>query len=415
MNVRRWNLILALIILPTVGVIWWQASARWEAMSRAMDEVQVELESYRWVRSVPWGDTNPGRPWDGYSKALSSFAEVSKDIESSTYSAWFESPATASQACWRLILKLGPTFTLVRQAGHCADATPVVDWSQSLIDRADDGPLRRIVQRQDLSFSLLLRSWQLLQVGDESKAIRVLLDAMQFARDQVDQPVLIVSLFGTSILQRAAEMFFSGSDGDGKSRGAIWRVDDLSRESLLLLREGLERLDRPLPLLMHAIKAESLIFGRTIQSMFGSDGEGLSTDFEFSSWRFGFSGRWMCADAVLDSLDVADGLPKIAAWSKWRDHLDGLTTGLQVSGNTVSKIMAPSYTSFVVSRRGGVVGVRALRMLVDDALGESHKYPDPFGSDMLGDEVDGKPRYWSVGKDGVSQGGDPESDLVYVR
>ena len=45
MNVRRWNLILALTILPTVGVIWWQGSARWQEMARAMDEVQAELES----------------------------------------------------------------------------------------------------------------------------------------------------------------------------------------------------------------------------------------------------------------------------------------------------------------------------------------------------------------------------------
>lgn len=410
MNVRRWNLILALVILPTVAVVWWQADARWAEMSRAMDEVQTELESYRCIRSVPWGSTNPGRAWDGYSKALNSFAEVSKDVESLDHAAWFDSPATASQACWRWIQKLEPTFAVVRQAGHCADATPMIDWSKGVTETSG-----YVSQRQNLSLSLLLRSWQLLQVGDDSEAVRVLLDAMQFARDQVDQPVLIASLLGTSILQRTSAMFFSGLDGDDKKRGAIWRVEDLSRESLLLLRDGLDRLDRPLPLLIHAIKAEGLLFGRTMQSVGGSDGDGFSIDFEFSSWRFGFSGRWMCAAAVVDALKIAEDLPKVAAWSKWRDHLDDIGTALKTNDNTVFKMMMPHYTSLAAGHRRGSVALRVLRMLVADALGESHKYPDPFGTEMLGDEVDGKPRYWSVGEDGVSQGGDPESDFVYVR
>ena len=267
----------------------------------------------------------------------------------------------------------------------------------------------------DLSRDIFLRSWQLLQVGEDSEAVRVLLDAMQFARDQADHPIMITSVVGISTLEQISTMFFSGLDRDGKKRGAVWRVEDLSRESLLLLRDGLDRLDRPLFLLKHAIRAEALMFGRSMQSLGGSDGDGFSMDFEWSSWRFGFSERWMCAAAVLDALEVADGLPKVAAWSKWRDHMDGLTTALKASDNPVFKMMMPNYTSLAAGHRRGSVALRVLRMLVDDALGESHKYPDPFGTDMFADEVDGKPRYWSVGEDGVSQGGDPESDFVYVR
>lgn len=418
MTTRRWILVFVAVVVALAVTIWARINSAWSEMESAADRVQAEFESASAIRVVAWGEATAGSASAGYTRAETAFKDsgLSELIgpQGRSVAEWLESPGTAPPVCWESIEKLRPIFAMIRQAGHCRDATFSIPWAEGF-SRA----VPSVVVRFELDKFLSLRAWQLGQAGDDLEAARCLLDALQYARDQADEPVAINSMVGAAGIDAVAETFFQRADTDGQVHPAAWRIEDLSRDALRLLRDGLAKLDRPLSPLAQVVRSEALLFVREIQqsgvSISGSNIGVFRAGMMKNSWRFAFSERWMCAQAALDSLDVAEQLPKTAAWATWPDHLERVAQSNRVSLNPVMRMIAINYSSIAIGRIKGLVSLRVLRMLVDEALGEPSKYPDPFGTTLNADKVGGKTRYWSVGGDGVGQNGDPQKDIVYIR
>ncbi|MEE2888215.1 MAG: hypothetical protein VX951_12365 [Planctomycetota bacterium] len=415
MILRRWIALLVGAVVALVALTWWRIESSWQEMSQAADRAQAKLESVSSLRPVAWGKAAPGQVWDGYLEAEKALAatglEDFVDSRGQDVEGWFEMPRQAGAECWKSVDGLHSIFALMREAAHRRDAKPPVDWAKGF-----SGVWSTDVQiRTQMSRLLGLRAWQLQERGDDVEAVRTVLDALQYARDQAEFPVALASLVGTASLSMVAKRFFQTVDDDGKKLPAAWSVQGLSRPALQVFRDGLANLDRPLAPLGRLVRAEAVLLAREVEAIDGSVGDGLSVAMMKNSWRFAFSQRWMCAEGVLHGLELGKEFPTAASWVTWRDHLKTVEASKRVARNPVTLMVAVNYTRLAVGRREGVVALRVLRMLVDAALGESREHADPFGTELQVREVDGETHYWSVGSDGVGQGGDPKQDLVYVR
>jgi len=414
MKLRRWCLVIGAVAVPAVGLLIWKIESSWREMGLAAEYLQSEFEEASYKRPVAWGKATPGRAWRGYHEAEAALKatglENFTDSTGADVTRWFESPALASSECWQSVAELSEIFAVLRKAARCRDARPAIDWTMGFSRSQPDALIRLSMAR-----FLALHAWQDRRGGDDYEAVGTLLDLLQYARDQAEYPVAITSLVGTTTMTMVVERFFPTMDSEGEESPADWVIENLSKESLQLFRDGLAILDRPLPRLSWLVRGEALLLAREVQSTEGVMGGILSVGMMKGSWRYAFSQQWMCAQGVLDSLRLADDFPTGASWLDWRDYLDEINASVRSSHNPVTLLVAMNYGSVAVGRRRGIVSLRVLRMLIDRALGEPVVYQDPFGTDMQVDEVSGSLRFWSVGKDGVDQGGDKEKDLVFVR
>ena len=146
----------------------------------------------------------------------------------------------------------------------------------------------------------------------------------------------------------------------------------------------------------------------------------LTTAIGQGAWSSVFFGDLIWSTAVLDYLECAERFSPEQSWGEVE------TRWIEISSSELNYpcgnvfAMARPLRRVEVGRRTALVSLRALRLLVDDALGERGSYVDPFGSRMQKmhdgvDSVDTRPRYWSVGDDGVGQNGDPRTDIVFQR
>jgi hypothetical protein len=98
----------------------------------------------------------------------------------------------------------------------------------------------------------------------------------------------------------------------------------------------------------------------------------------------------------------AESLP----WAECQTELKRIETESSEAWNPISRIAAPSMVRQSSIARQRRAHLRALRIGVHAAAtGKLLDLDDPFGAKMRSEEKDGKLRIWSVGKDGVDDGG----------
>ncbi len=188
----------------------------------------------------------------------------------------------------------------------------------------------------------------------------------------------------------------------------------LDAAALTLLAEGLQKLDQPLDPISRIVRGSataSLRFCEKELSKSGTDGFDLD-----AGMRFGFSAKWMLADAIERELAIAEALDRTdQTWAELRVLANEYKKGLTKSEpNKLWLIWATGISNIEITRRTGRTRLIALRMAVARARGAELEFSDPFASPPIRVKDDGKTtRYWSVGPDGDDNGGDPKLDVVF--
>ena len=129
----------------------------------------------------------------------------------------------------------------------------------------------------------------------------------------------------------------------------------------------------------------------------------------WDSWRYAFSSRIMGADA-LESFDADMAEASGATGKSWSQAcaIYGQLEGrLKVQKNPIVNFFEAPLMASDRNHRRGVAFTRLLRTASHyRASGEILELEDPFGGRLLHAEKGGRLKVWSVGPDGVDDGGD---------
>lgn len=199
--------------------------------------------------------------------------------------------------------------------------------------------------------------------GDFDSAVLLSLDAMTLGADLISDGVLIDQMVGATLVAIVCE---------------AWSDDALAalpRAPRLQLEAGLEQLDARLPVRVDMTR-EMIYLAENMRVPDWSESCGGG------SWRYGFSQRWMLADAFHRCLDGYRELDTIDSrdWQARTRAFDRFCAEMVDSGNGACAVMVPNLEAAERTLREVVAMVRLLRAALavhDGAQQVAHQ--DPFG------------------------------------
>lgn len=328
-------------------------------------------------RQALWGETTSGPAQPHYELALRLVADW--DIED-VLAARRAEDGEGIRLRMSFLKEGDPVLSALRLGAHGQDATREVDWS-----RGFELPMRRLKSSRFLTQLAEMRAEEMIGKGQDIEAVRTLLDALQFAGDLAEGPILIEEMIGLSQLNPD---FLIDAVADGSLR-------ELSSEAQQELVHGLSTLNRRLQWKGAGIVGDFLL---------GVHGLDASLQHGGSGWRSmtGNSG-WIPFERPLGLLFATEYV------HQWQDALAELDRGfdsgadalvatfqelkgrLAAGSNPISSILMPVVGS---SHRSRFYSLGRFRLLVR-ALTGSVLPGDSWTADHLRVEAtDSGERYW---------------------
>ena len=354
-------------------------------MARTADALGAEIENEQSdpIRPVIWGAATDGEAWDDYRAALTAIRADAEERVASVIVARRGGETSRGERD-RLVADHASALAHLRMGAHRRRATYPVRPGSSF-------PGVMYSTRKTLGSLCLFRAEQLLETGRPARAVELLLDALQFSRDEMQAQHQAEAGIGAGLMQ-AITMPRPGY------QGLLDRLLALPREELVPLARGLRILDEGLPLAPRYLRYEHVYLMNRARGPGGLDYFCRGT---FPRWRaagFAFSDRLVVADCMLTIAEKIEELGHLAngPWSELIDFVNRCGIELQRSRNPLTRIFShlPNYRG----RREALASLRMLRMAVGHRLsGRVTPLPDPFG-DLLRHEVtDDALRIWSRG------------------
>jgi hypothetical protein len=205
--------------------------------------------------------------------------------------------------------------------------------------------------------------------GDQLGAVGITLDAATFARDFVQRSVLIQRMIGGAALAIVIKEAWHAA-----------ALHELGPEALRRLGNGLERLDQELPEALD-LRDEMLFLITAVQRA-----EPTAAWLPTPHWRYGFSSRWMLADAVVQTAQAVDELTRAAElrWPQRQALIEQEFQALLNTGNPALATITPNYQAAERGWRETIAELRLLRMAVAFELGfDLPPLRDPLGNGPL--------------------------------
>lgn len=333
------------------------------------------------------GAGEKGNAWDEYALAQ---AEVKKFAHANRLGEIVDRGPKADPEIGKAALAAhGVAIEHLRRGAARESSRYPYEWEKG--PNAPMAPMMLLMQTASLG---VLQARALVDAGKPRESAGVLLDVCQYGRDFGADGTVIALMIGVAIL----------GNGFNEIRDQL-AAGKFDRASLEDLDRGLETLDATYPSWGQTLINEALLFG------------GLLDENVAGGWG---PQRMLYADAVERIHEAmvlaakADTLP----WAESQKELKRIEKVSAKSWNPISNIAAPSMmgTSSIVRQRRAQL--RTLRIAVHSAAtGKLLDLDDPLGAKMRTEEKDGTLRIWSIGKDGVDDGGTgdwkPESkDIV---
>jgi hypothetical protein len=370
------GIVVAVIVLSIIGLVVWASVAgirKFERMREKSRAYLAEVRAADFRRPVLRGAAEKGNAWDDY---LLAQAEVRRFAKANRLGENVDrSPKADPEIAKEALAAHGAALDLLRRgAGREASRYPY-EWEQGVNMKTPS--LMDAIYTANLG---ILKARALIEDGKSRDAAGVLLDVCQYGRDFTADGVLISYMVGVALLM----------SGFNEIRDNLDKFDPAALEDL---DKGLETLDAGFPNLAKTLMNEALLFGGLLNdSVLGGSGPA----------------RLLHADAVerigesMEAAAKAETLP----WAEARRETTRIETEAAKSWNPISRIASPSMLKSGSIGRQRRAHLRALRIAVHlKATGKLLDLDDPFGAKMRTEEKDGKVRIWSVGKDGVDDGG----------
>lgn len=374
----------AVLALGAFGFVQCCAERSWNALRTMQEDLELRLVARDHQREPLWGESAPGRAFVPYAHALTKANQLAKEADKALLRTLRQDDATTAEDPESVALRARwqPILADLHAGAHANDATP-----PAADDPESPGDLTNLLDARWVANCAMFEARALRHRGQHLAAVQVSLDAATFAADLHRRGTLIDQMIATAMVAIATSETWP--------EPALAQLDG---QALQALAAGLERLDRLLPIAADH-DGEMAFMLRTIAAA-PIDASGMPGSL--SAWRFGFSTRWMFADALLRQADAYRLLARETAldWPQ-RQALLELQLGILVdSGNPVCAIMVPNATGAERNLRESLTLVRLLRMSVARHLGgELPALRDPLGDGplLVTTRDDGGVRLHSVG------------------
>jgi len=375
------------------------ADRRWAEMEKSLQELRRETEARNVARPVLRGTPVPGSAWDDYNPVL----RAMKGMPHGPVVEFIGRTPKADRAKVEAILAThGPALDGLRKGARRADGIYRFKWEDGFT-----GDIPGLLQSQNLVNLAAGRSRFLVEEGKPQEAAELLLDAAQFAHDLGYNQVLISEMIAIAlyaiVFDELRDLILSGK---------------LSAAELLQVGRELEILDRSFPQHSHSLTNEALAAGFGFAKTNGDVGDllpyaetSVSVSRKFSSyllWGILFPKRLTCADAYFVELDFMRRYSALAdrPWAELQAAGMQGQAELQKIRNPIARVTVPGLLGSHRAGRDLRAKLRLLRVATHyRATGEILPLDDPFGTKLRTAQSGGKLKVWSVGKDGVDDGG----------
>ncbi len=324
------------------------------------------------------GTSEPGNAWDDYAKAMD--AVKAYPAANKLYEVVKRDPKADPELGKAALTALAPAIDHVhRGAGRAASRYPY-DWSKGLAM-----PTPNLTTANYTASLVVLKARSLAEEGKGRESAGVLLDGLQFGRDMSADGVLISEMVGYAmlavVLEEIREQVTSGK---------------FDKAALGDLERGLAALEPTLP--DHArtlLNDVFLLSGLTDPAVIGSWGP----------QRLVVAKGIEETDALLARAATADGV----SWAEAQKVQKEIEAETQKSWNPITKFTAPSTLQTSRNIRVRRAQIRMLRSALHQALtGELLDLDDPFGAKLKTSKTGEAIKLWSVGPDGIDDGGTGE-------
>jgi hypothetical protein len=380
-------IVLVLVVSSAAVGIWIRIAIdrSWAEMERKVHALHAEALARSGLRPVLRGETEPGSAWTKYGEAipmlrLAGIGRSTHGYDPSNEQAWEEA-----------LLKLhSPALVLLRNGVHRADGQRYRDWEHP-------------ESRESIFCLAALAGMEIESLKDGGKtrqSAERALDLIQFCCDA-----------GRNGSREDSQ------DADWNREVAfVWLKDmilsgALSREDLTEVARELRAVEVSLPRLHEAFLNTAMEHGFVFLDV-SSKGTLLYFTDGKVPWRHLYSERVMIA-AAFDSLLRCMRRLAEADQKPWAESLEiqkrALTELASVDNPILKRYSAwvPNEGgSLLRTRREHLARIRLLRTAAHfKATGELIGMEDPFGGKLLSSKSVNRAKFWSVGEDGVDDGG----------
>lgn len=362
---------LVIVVAGSAAVVRQRTDLAWSAMQKQIHTIDAAWQLRDHRRLPLYGEGAEGRAFDGYEHAIELARAISLGDNKELNATLPHKDDRKVEGTEELRERWRPAIDALRTASQCNDARP----PQTSADAPETGIPPAHVVRWLVNMTVL-EARALRIEGKPREAVKRTLDAATFGADLMQSGLLINTMWGAAMVAIAVD--------EAWPENALSQLD---APSLDLLAEGLDRLDRRLPTFTD-LDGELRFIGHWLQHMPVEENKDLSP----ASWRFGFSTRWMAADAYLRFAAagerIVDG-PNLS-WPQRKAWLELEIQQMTASGNPLTAMMVPNLMSSESTLREVQTRVRLVRMAVAAHRGiQSHPLQDPLGAGPFAVAKDG--------------------------
>lgn len=379
-RIPTWKILLGIagVVLVVLGAcgIWFAAAANRryaEAVRKAKEQVARVRDRDR-RRPVLHGESRPGNAWEDYAPALAQAGGI-KDL--AKLGLLVDRLPSADRSAGETALRNHEAAIDLLRRGAARERSDFgYDW-----DEGFEAPTPALLACVGLMNLSILKSRALLDGGSVRDSATLLLDLCQFGRDLGDDGPLVAHMVGNSILGGALNEFRD-----------LVMAKRLDADTLRAVEEGLSALDGSFPRQDRALTDEALM-------------DGIS---QLKNGAPHVAGRLMAAD-LFDRLTGWGERGAAAEQSSWPESNRvnaELAAESQGSWNPLARIAVPGRSGVGKFRRQRLAQLRLLRTAVHfQRTGEVMALGDPFGGGLQSSCSGTTLKVWSVGPDGVDDGG----------
>lgn len=352
-----------------------RADTAWRELQRSRDALRSATRLRTEPRAPLWGPATEGDAFAHYADAATAAMALGEQQRTPWLGLFGKDDAAVAAATAALRRAWQPILAALSAGAHArrADGPPEPDAESTT---------RNLLAYRDVCNLAAFEAKILRHEGRGREAVQTTLDALTLAGDLIRGGVLIDQMMGVALLAIGVEAW---------PDAALARLD---RDSLTLFADGLTALDERLPEQIRMDRELLFVANLLLQATSHDDWGGGS------AWRFGFSTRWMVADAFLAVAATWERMAGSAApWPDRRQQLEREGEILTRSSNPLTAAMLPNLVAGERNLRESLATVRLLRMAVDVHRGlDREPLDDPLGAGPFArDAGDGTVTWSSAG------------------
>jgi hypothetical protein len=345
------------LLMTSAAIVQSKTNSSWRSMVDTHKALHAGWLAQPDTREPLWGAASEGHAFTHYEQAAEIMSDVLKDNESLGDLIGKTDEQVADMAgelreAWQ------PALTALRAGTHA---------SNSRVDRnnlAADQNINFLNYRW-VSNAAAFETRHLRRAGDDMASVEVSLDSLGMAIDVFSDGLLIHQMISVAMIAIAIEPWTDEA------------LRALDPDAAATLAAGLAKLDAQMPEILTTDR-ELLFLTEQFQKQSGQSDWAAG-----GSWRYGFSARWMLADAVLMTSVNYNRLNNSGTtdWQTRQRLADQIVKEVRASGNDVAAMVFPTVVWAERSIRHSIGTVRLLRMALDMRRGvDSEPLDDPFGT-----------------------------------